>query len=292
MSTWRDTAGDLDLVVTCSGSTHRLIWSAGSIELPDHPDLAAERALIGLGGPEPACLSWLRLWNDAVNDGGFLAEWVDPTNLDEARLSWLGTALERMRLEGFHEFLRHLPPARAERMGHFVHRYPRSWLDRAACEVAEAVTGSGVSARGPVGCVHAPAMVEQAVANRLRRAFVASVGGRQLSWGAAALVPLHIRVDAVGVPSISGRLTGPGRGVHLTVAPTWLHQVWGAGAAVVDGHLVLALGEREDDRHDSVVAAWTPHHEPGSGAVATTETRMLAPRGDRWRLAPSGVTLW
>lgn len=303
-ASWRELAADVELVVACGDDRHRLVWSAGAVRLADHPDLAAERALVAFGGPEPACLAHLRLWNDAVVDGGFLAEWVDEAHLDDARLSWLGTALDRMRLEGFHEFLRHLPPARAERMGHFVHRFPRAWLDRAACQVAEAVTGGDPGGRR-VACAQAPSLVEQAVANRLRRAFVSSVGEQGLlSWGAAALVPLRIRpastTGSVGAaaPAIAGQLTGPGRGVEVSVAPTWLYSVWGAGASVIDGHLVLSLDlTRDEARADgqiddgpiqaTCVVATTPGSEDSPGSVVSLATRGAVLRDGRWRLTDS-----
>ncbi|MDH4365642.1 MAG: hypothetical protein OEY70_16330, partial [Acidimicrobiia bacterium] len=238
---WTTTAPELHLDLACGPHRHQLVWRQGELLLNHHPDLAAERALVALGGPQPTCLARLQLWQEAVADGGFLAEWVDEAHLSDARLSWLGMALERLRLEGFHEFLRHLPPGRAERMGQFLHRFPRPWLDRAACAVSAAVVdGEGVR------CGLAPELVAQAAAHRLRRSFVDSIGGRLTSWGAAALVPLAITVSPDGAPSVEGTVTGPGRAVALTVGRGWLHRVWGAGAAVVDGHLVLALDQEPD----------------------------------------------
>ncbi|MEL7210936.1 MAG: hypothetical protein AAGK32_22330, partial [Actinomycetota bacterium] len=188
---WWATAPELELSLRCSSARHRLVWSQGEVLVPDHPDLDAELALVGLGGEEPACLGLRRLWLDAVADGGFLGEWADQNHLGPARLSWLAMALERMANEGFHEFLRELPHARAELMGRFLHRFPRPWLDRAAATVSAAVAdGSGVV------CDLAPQWLDLAVAGRLRNAFVRAGSGHHLSLGAAALVPL--RVDAEG----------------------------------------------------------------------------------------------
>lgn len=240
MLSWWATAPNLELPVNCSGQRHRLQWTDGEVRLPDHPDLDSELALIGFGGPEPACLELHRLWLDAVADGGFLGEWADQNHLGPARLSWLTMALERMANEGFQEFLRELPHARAERMGQFLHRFPRPWLDRAATVVSAAVDdGTGVV------CEHAPRWLEVAVAGRLRRSFVQATAGHTMSLGAAALIPLRVDVDAGRSPEAAGHLRGPGRGVSLGVATSWLHQVWAAGAAVIDGVLVLA---RRDDQ--------------------------------------------
>lgn len=281
---WAATAADQDLTVPCGPGRHRLVWHEGQVLVADHPDLAAERALVALGGPEPACLALLRLWHEAVADGGFLAEWVEEAHLGEARLSWLGMALERLRLEGFHEFLRHLPAARAERMGQFLHRFPRPWLDRAACAVSAAVVeGDGVR------CSLAPELVAQAVAHRLRRSFVDSIGGRLTAWGAAALVPLAISVSPSEAPAVAGTATGPGRRVALTVGPDWLHRVWGAGAAVIDGHLVLAL-EPGPDAHTAAqarVVVWRQPTGPDSGrAAARPSVEVVEARHDgrSWRL--------
>lgn len=286
---WAATAPDVELTVPCGPARHRLVWHQGQVRVADHPDLAAERALVALGGPEPACLAQLRLWHEAVADGGFLAEWVDEAHLGDARLSWLGMALERLRLEGFHEFLRHLPPPRAERMGQFLHRFPRPWLDRAACAVSAAVVeGDGVR------CGLAPELVTQAVANRLRRSFVDSIGGRLTAWGAAALVPLAISVSSAEAPAVAGTATGPGRRVALTVGPGWLHRVWGAGAAVVDGHLVLALDPLADDRTaaQARVVVWRqPAGPDAGGAAARPSVEVAEARHDgwSWRIADLGA---
>ncbi len=272
--------------MSCGPGRHQLVWRQGDVLLIDHPDLASERALVALGGPEPPCLGRLRLWHEAVADGGFLAEWVDEAHLSDARLSWLGMALERLRMEGFHEFLRHLPPARAERMGQFLHRFPRPWLDRAACAVSAAVVeGDGVR------CALAPELVTQAAAHRLRRAFVDSIGGRLTAWGAAALVPLTISVSPEGAPAVAGTVTGPGRAMALTVAPDWLHRVWGSGAAVIDGHLVLALTPTAVAAvHEARVVVWHPPAGAilGSPAIPSIETAVAHHAGRSWRLGGLG----
>lgn len=273
---WRDTAPRLEMNVRCEGTIHQLQWCEGSLHLIDHPDLDAELAMVALGGAEPACVSLHHLWNDAMADGGFLGEWVDETRLTPSWFSWLTMALERMRAEGFHEFLRALPPNRALRMGEFLDRFPPPWLDRAAATVSESVfEGHGVE------CTLAPPLLSTAVSNRLRRAFVDAVGGRQLAVGAAALVPLRLSIPVgdqrTRTCTAEGLLTGPDRGVALTVQPSWLHRVWGAGASVIGGHLVLAL---------DVLALEVITLEPPSNGdrQATASARLL-----RWEpVSPGG----
>jgi hypothetical protein len=237
------------MIVACDGAQHRLALHDGRIELLDHPELEAELALVAFGGAEPACLTRYHLWNDAVADGGFLAEWVDGIRLTPSWFSWLAMALERMRSEGFHEFLRGLPPARARRMGEFLHHFPLPWIDRAAAEVSRAVFGDPASG---VVCDDAPGLLLEAVSNRVRRAFVDGVGGRHLSVGAAALVPLTITASPGASPAVEGRLSGPGRGVRIVVDGSWLHRVWIEGAAVIDGHLTLGLSIAEPVTADLV----------------------------------------
>ena len=229
-------AKPLALTIECEGGRHALRLDGATLDLLDHPDLDAELALIAFGGAEPACVALNRLWSEAVADGGFIAEWVDETRMTAAWFSWLAMALDRMRAEGFHEFLRRLPPARAQRMGEFLHRFPTPWIDRASAVVSERIfEGDGVD------CVHAAPLIATAISNRLRRAFVDAVGGRQLAVGAAALVPLTISTSITDPPQVEGVLRGDGRGVAIGVAKTWLHRVWALEGAVIDGQLVLAL---------------------------------------------------
>lgn len=236
---WARYVETVALEVPCNGDRHTIRWDAGRLVLDQHADIEAERALVAFGGDELPCLTLLDLWNEALVDGGFLGEWVDG-ELDPPRLWWLGMALERMRNEGFHEFLRELPVGRANRMGRFLTQFPEPWLDRAAAHVAEnMIDGDGVV------CARAPALIPHAVARRVRRAFVLSIGGRQIAFGAAALVPFRPSVGQHVAPAIDGEIKGRSSWATLSVDQRWLFDVWGAGASVVDGHLVLALRDGE-----------------------------------------------
>ncbi len=268
-------ARPLSLTVGCEGGDHTLRLVGPTMELVDHPDLDAELALIAFGGDEPACVALHRLWTEAITDGGFLAEWVDETRMNPAWFSWLAMALERMRAEGFHEFLRGLPPKRAQRMGEFLHYFPVPWIDRAAAVVSDAIfEGDGVS------CHNAKPLLATAISNRLRRAFVDGVGGRQLAVGAAALVPLTIATRSDGRPTASGFLRGRERGVAITVANTWLHRVWAVDAAVIDGRLVLALdGTPEPGYALATVLGWTPASAAGHQPVIETATVRFGDEG-------------
>lgn len=238
-SLWTATAAPTELSVSCAGARHRLEWRDGEVHLHDHPDRDAELALVGLGGAEPNCIAHLRLFEDAVRDGGFLAGWADDSGLTQAWYSWLDAALERMRTEGFHEVLRDLPQSRSMRQGEFISRFPLAWLDRAAATIADGLWG--MSTETGVVCADAEPNLIHAIRVRARRAFVQSVGVRHLTVGGAALVPLRINIVTEGVAAVEGHLTGSDRQVTLTVDRTWLHQVWAAGAATIEDRLILAL---------------------------------------------------
>ena len=262
-----------DVHVTCGGARHRLrLLRPGTVVLDAHPDVDAERALVAFGGVAPACLERLGLWEDAVGDGGFLGEWARVEQIPWARISWLVTAIERTRSEGVHEYLPRLGEQRAARMGEFVVSFPGPWLDRAAVEVARrVVTGAGVA------CSLAPGLLDEAVARRLRQAFVRSLGGRGRATGVAALVPLRPLVGTGVAPAVAGSVRGRASRVDITVDRRWLVDVWGRGAAVVEGQLVLAL----EDRRAQVVR-WAPD---GGALVPVLEDHELAGDESGWRLA-------
>ena len=285
-TSWRETARPVSMGLRCGGHAHTIRWTAGVIELDDHPELEAEQALIALGGTEPPCLGALALWEEAIASGGFLAEWIDSTNLTTSRLSWLTMALERLRNEGFHEFLRDLSPARAERMGRFLVGFNPVFLDRAAGHVAEAI-----SSGRDIEYDRAESLIAPAIAHRLRRSFVDSVGGQWLAVGAAALVPLRIDVQDSTEPSAAGAITGPARGIELSVGSSWLHEVWAAEAAVIDKQLILDL-----DGADALVltfrsgaqAGHRSRHETGPGSALTpvVQRRQVHHDGHHWMLKP------
>lgn len=294
MTGWAALASPLLMPVRCGQQEHRLRWSGGRVEPLDHPELEAELALVALGGVEPACVAHYRLWQEALADGGFVAEWAEPTRLNPPWLSWLAMALERMRAEGFHEFLRHLPPARAQRMGEFLATFPPSWVDRAAAEVNQILRhGAGADDQSPdrqsPGLEQQMPYLVQGTKARVRRAFVDAIGGRQLPVGTAALVPLSLTVVANTEPRIEGSLVGAERRVVIQVDDRWLHQVWGTGAAVIDGQLVLALAPEapahcdgaKDGRYRAQVVRWS---DDGDGPVMA-DVSVVGDSG-RWRAGP------
>ena len=54
--------------LSCSDTTHRLVWNAGVLTAPDHSDPEGERALAALGGERLACIEVLDAWQRHVED--------------------------------------------------------------------------------------------------------------------------------------------------------------------------------------------------------------------------------
>ncbi len=275
---WSDGPRPIELAVPCSGSTHHLRWEAGVVTPLDHPDVDAERALAAFGGDPPQCLEHLDLWNEAVADGGFLGEWVDE-DLDAARISWLTSALERMRAESWHEFLRDLPMARAGRMGRFVTTFPAPWIDRAALATAVLLVDGD-----HVVCTRARHLMVPATARRLRRAFVLSAGGRQLAIGSAALVPFDPQIVPGGTPFAEGVLDGRSSWATIQVSERWLFEVWGAGASVIDGRLVLAIDYENAPEPVATVLHWEPDSKSRRRFTATVRTTTVHCSNHAWQL--------
>ena len=117
-------------------------------------------------------------------------------------------------------------------------------------------------------------------ARRLRKAFVTSVGGRQVALGGAALVPFRPVIDPAQ-PFVEGVIHGRASQVMIGVAQRWLFDVWGTGAAVVDGHLVLAV-ERRGLQAEATIVVWDKME--GGRSDPTIEKRPLVQDGASWRL--------
>jgi len=231
---WFDRVPSVTFEAECEGQRHEITWEAGTLRLSHHPEPDAERALVALGGRIPRCVEILDLWDAALDDGGFVEEWAPNHDADHKRRWWLRTALERLRSEGVQDFLFDLPRDRASTMCEATITLPHELLDRAAGSVVDAADRSDWDVE-PQLVTH----VAEAVRLRLRRAFVASLGGQMGQVRSAALVPFRGLVGMAVEPALEGRLAGRGSSAVARVQPSWLSRVWARGVAVHEGRLTL-----------------------------------------------------
>ncbi len=185
-----------------AGEVHHVRWSRGRVRADAHPDLAGEEALAALGGELPTCVAAVAAWRAAVADGGFLGDWADVDLDDPVYRHHLQISVNRLRAEGVQDFLRGLPPRRAEAMGQFLLAFPQRWVDRAALAVVRA----GRSGRHDE---RTAAAVRRAVQVRARSAFVHSLRRWSAVVRPAALVRFDCRVIGWDAPpSAAGVLDG------------------------------------------------------------------------------------
>jgi hypothetical protein len=266
------------VTVSCGGAQHQARWARGELLLDDH-DLAAEDVLVALGGEPPACLRVVALWREAVADGGFLEEWAVDLP-DGPRRAWLSTALRRLRAEGVQDLLPGLAPRRAERMGRVLVELPAAFQDRAA--VAAAARALEAAPPSPLA-----RHVARAVQVRARRAFVTSLASWRRHVPIAALVPFRCRVGLGLGPAVEGVLAGRRSYCSLDLDASWLVDVWGAGLAVVAGHLVVAVDRSPSGRPPTGgpttvgvwAVRWTRDRMPSTGrpgAPAPGPEQLLA----------------
>ncbi|HEX3615104.1 MAG TPA: hypothetical protein VHU61_01095 [Solirubrobacteraceae bacterium] len=57
-----------EATLSCGDQTHRLVWNAGELTAPDHPDPEGERALAVLGGEPIPCITMLDTWHRHIDD--------------------------------------------------------------------------------------------------------------------------------------------------------------------------------------------------------------------------------
>ncbi len=241
--------------VRCGDEVHTVRWVSGAVVFDAHPDPDAEAVLAALGGTPPECLAYARLWRDAVDDGGFLADWSEVERVDRLTQWRRETALQRLQREGVQDFLHGLPRARAERMGDALVRLPHGLQDRAALAVARRVIAAGAGTDPLLA-----GWLTTAIRLRARSAFVRSLAAHAPWCRPAALVPLALGVSwaAEARPAISGRLAGRSSSVELALSLGWLAEVWGRGLAVSNGRFVAGVDQRGDGSLVGQIVRWQP----------------------------------
>ena len=77
---WHAALGPVTAILDWGDGKHRVTWKRGKLVLDDHPDLAAERAYVALGGERCPCLDVLETWDEWRRDPRVLAAWADPAD--------------------------------------------------------------------------------------------------------------------------------------------------------------------------------------------------------------------
>lgn len=252
MTPWWLGIPPVELDVRCDGGVHVVRWAEGRLHLVDHGDIDDERTLARLGGVAHACLQLADLWDAALADGGFLVHWAHHVTEDRASRERFVTRWMRLHTEGVQEVLPELSPDRARVAGAAVALLPQATRDRLALTLI-----AGLPDRPELVAELAP-WLARALAVRARSAFVASLARETAHRRPDALVPLQ--VAPAPEPAVSGVLRPSGSRVRLGLPVTWLVEVWGRGAQVIDGHLVVAVDATGPDGRPEVVRVvrWSP----------------------------------
>jgi hypothetical protein len=241
-----DVGDDHRIPVPCSGGDHVVTVVGGDLVLLDH-EVAAELAMLALGGELPACVVYAALWDEARRGVEFMDAWavdVSGTALRATAEDWRGNYWESWPSE---------PPASRV-------LFARDLQQVLALAVARDWEDEGLADRP-----ERRAVLERAVQQRARRAFVESLAGVDAHRRPDALVPLAVELALDGRAEVRGRLAASGSAVVLRLPPHWLWTTW-AVAPVDAGRFVLASG-----RDVRLVVEWRPAdgavHEPSVLAV-------------------------
>lgn len=186
--------------VPCEGDEHHVTWRWGKFKLDDH-DLAAERAMLVLGGEACGCLRALRLWASLFG--------MRPEQFGEMR-RWMGedAALVPRELDVPREVGMALSLERAWKKSLYLER------------------------QGP--------LLERFVKERALPAFRAHLTAEKQRFGARIIRGAQVRhVPANQAPAVEGRIDTVSVSATATLSSDWVVNVWARGLAEVEGGFVL-----------------------------------------------------
>ena len=277
---WFESLPAAEAAVPCGTGTHTVRWEAGRLTLPDHPDVEAELVLGALSGEKPGCVTISQTWARHADDLAVLTagprcatdrvsvDWAEISEL-RSRLPTGSTQLPPFARRGRIAYARQAPPL-APGIADMLGRQLRQ------IELLELLAlGAEFQFRLAATVTAAWAEQDRAAERASRRPEISGVlTGR---FALAAQDWADIDPDAVtvmphegpgwGTLTVSG--TGRGRRLRASLPLGWLAEVWAAGLAVVDGHLVIAV-EQPGYPDARVRALATPDSEPISLAVRAT----------------------
>jgi len=243
---WCDHLEPVTVKLECGGQPHAVTWRRGRLVLEDHPDLAAERALVALGGSVCTCLDVLDAWAAATASFQMTPSFISAagpspeafirmmTRHREAARKVLSQVPEHHRdgvvasqvVQGRRLAATSLPGEMRSRLGlTLVVHCERNWSDLPG--------GTRLAVRLLVG-----ERIRQAVVESLRH------------WSGLEHHDRHVLLHYVVVPpgsqpALEGRATAREAGGTARLPVSWLVHVAARHLAVVDGCVVLGLtGDR------------------------------------------------
>ncbi len=207
---WADGVAPAGVEVACEGEIHQLLWRAGELLAPAHPDLEAARALAGLGGAPCRCLELLDAWDACSRDPRVLV--VGPRGSD-AVPAWPDSPGRRARLA---RSVKADPLTAILSLGD---QLPRRLVATVADRIADE----------PIHPALFP-MVHNAVFARVRNAVH--------RWQRRTLPEVVLELIPGGAPrSLSG---SPDTSIVARLPLRWLTDVWAPDLDVVSGQFTLA----------------------------------------------------
>ncbi len=299
---WFESLPSCEAQVPCGEGRHPVRWEAGSLVLPEHPDVEGELVLAALGGEKAGCVELAEAWQRHGSDLSVLA--IGPRHpADEIAVSWddLVTMRPGSVRPGPGGIPQHGPmrrpaampaglaamSARRQQMQQQMQQERERAQRRTNDMLSLLALGYGFQARlaGQVAAGYAAEPAD----GRVRPALVAAITGRLApvaeDW--IGIDPGQVVVSLHAGPGWgSVEMTGRGEQRRLRVAlPTgWLARVWACGLALTGRHLVL----------DVVRAGWPDArvlalHAPGAEPVEL-DAHGTASAGDapHWEVTAGG----
>lgn len=230
---WWEGMAPLDVPGPEGAGTHRLVWREGRLELEDHPDPEAERAVVALGGERCPCLDVSDAWEDCHRTGAMLvagrrhgSEVLVPPVEATRRLT---------------DDLRHWRRSVALVMGEARAAGDVALLDRLAVLV-EPVERRAARRLGFLLLLG----LDPRLSDRLQASVAATMAasGRTAGLAAATAARALPALRSIGWTGTADDITsGPEPALdadRVVLPPAWLGAVWGRGVeGAVPGHLVV-----------------------------------------------------
>lgn len=270
-SPWWVPLADASATISCSGATHEVRWSEGSLVLPDHADLAAELALGALGASPPRCVLYRAAWRRLESDPVLVTLGRRPGESD--------IGIGPVPGPGGRTVFGPAPSYRDSLLLLFT--LPAPLIDRAvltACAAAAEQWDDPVF-RASNGLRLGAALAARATPS-LRR-----LGG-ELAGPDEAVVVHCTPSSSDERPVVMAERTEHGLEVTASIPLFWIPSVWGPGISEPDGRMVLAVRSAESpDQLDVDVAEWRPDGVDQWEAAPVPATLARRWADEPWRVS-------